>query len=96
MAGVDPKQFQSKEPSRIPGATYRFQFHREFPLTKATEVVDYLSELGITDLYSSPLLKARPGSTHGYDCVDHSKLNDEIGSIEQFATLSDSLKKKGK
>lgn len=95
MAAVDPQQFRSKEPSHIPGSTYRFQFHRDFPLTKGTEAVDYLSDLGITDLYSSPLLNARPGSTHGYDCVDHSKLNDEIGTADQFVTLSEALKKKG-
>ena len=52
----------------------------------------YLKQLGITHLYASPFLKARPGSTHGYDIVDHERLNPELGGDEGFARLSDALK----
>ncbi len=95
MATLNTKEQRAREPSHIPASTYRFQFHKDFTLAKAQELIDYLSELGVTDVYSSPLLKARPGSTHGYDCVDHNKINDEIGTLEQFNKFSSSLKEKG-
>ena len=62
-------------PLRRPSATYRLQMHGGFPFDNATDVVDYLAELGISDVYCSPYLAARPGSTHGYDVVDHTRLN---------------------
>ncbi len=70
---------------RIPVSTYRLQFNPAFTFRDAREVVAYLSELGITDCYSSPYLKARPGSTHGYDICDHQALNPELGSQEDYA-----------
>lgn len=69
---------------RIPRATYRLQFNREFTFVRATELVPYLSDLGISHCYASPYLKARPGSPHGYDIIDHNALNPEIGSPEDF------------
>ncbi len=66
-------------PLRRPGATYRLQLHKDFRLDDVTRIVDYLAELGITDCYYSPFLHARPGSTHGYDVFDHSRINPEIG-----------------
>jgi (1->4)-alpha-D-glucan 1-alpha-D-glucosylmutase len=69
---------------QIPTSTYRLQFHKDFTLKKAIEIIDYIQELGISTVYSSPLLKARPGSTHGYDCVDHNELNPEIGTNDDF------------
>ncbi len=72
---------------RIPGATYRLQFHRGFTFRDATALVPYLAELGISHLYCSPYLKARSGSTHGYDIVDHQSLNPEIGTREDFDAL---------
>ena len=58
-----------------PESTYRLQFHAEFTFRDATSIVPYLRDLGITHVYASPYLKARPGSTHGYDIVDHRQLN---------------------
>ena len=60
-------------------ATARLQFHRDFPMDRATDLVPYLAKLGISHLYASPLLTARPGSTHGYDIVDHNAINPELG-----------------
>jgi (1->4)-alpha-D-glucan 1-alpha-D-glucosylmutase len=71
-------------PPPIPRATYRLQLNRDFTLQQATEIVPYLSALGISHCYISPFLKARAGSIHGYDIVDHNSLNPEIGSIEDF------------
>jgi (1->4)-alpha-D-glucan 1-alpha-D-glucosylmutase len=69
---------------KLPRATYRLQLNRNFTFNQAKEIVPYLSALGISHCYISPCLKARPGSMHGYDIVDHSSLNPEIGSIEDF------------
>ena len=69
---------------QIPRATYRLQLNREFTFNQARAIVPYLSALGISHCYASPCLKARPGSMHGYDIVDHNSLNPEIGSPEDF------------
>ena len=58
-------------------ATYRLQFHREFTFRDATRLVPYLAALGVSHVYASPITEARPGSTHGYDIVDHNRLNPE-------------------
>jgi (1->4)-alpha-D-glucan 1-alpha-D-glucosylmutase len=68
----------------IPLATYRLQLNRDFTFRQATEIAPYLSALGISHCYISPCLKARAGSMHGYDIVDHNSLNPEIGSVEDF------------
>jgi (1->4)-alpha-D-glucan 1-alpha-D-glucosylmutase len=73
-----------KQCSPIPRATYRLQLNRDFTFAQATAIVPYLAELGISHCYVSPCLKARPGSMHGYDIVDHNSLNPEIGSPEDF------------
>lgn len=73
------------EGRRFPEATYRLQFHAGFTFRDACRVVPYLRELGVTHCYASPYLKARPGSTHGYDITDHRVLNPEIGSDEDHA-----------
>ena len=70
--------------ARLPESTYRLQLHAGFTFRDASAIVPYLRDLGITHAYASPYLKARPGSTHGYDIVDHSCLNPEIGSDEDF------------
>ena len=64
---------------RIPVATYRLQLHKDFGFTAAAEIADYLHQLGISHVYSSPYLQAAPGSTHGYDVVDHHSVNEELG-----------------
>ena len=79
-------------PRVVPLATYRIQFTKDFGFDNAAALVPYLRQLGITHLYASPFLKARPGSTHGYDIVDHDRLNPELGGDEGFARLSDALK----
>ena len=68
-------------------ATYRLQFHRHFTFRDATGLVPYLAALGISHLYASPITEARPGSTHGYDIIDHNRLNPEIGDEDDFAEL---------
>jgi (1->4)-alpha-D-glucan 1-alpha-D-glucosylmutase len=69
---------------RIPVATYRLQFNRLFTFRDAVPVVDYLATLGISDAYASSYLKAVPGSLHGYDVADPTKLNPEIGTDEEY------------
>jgi (1->4)-alpha-D-glucan 1-alpha-D-glucosylmutase len=69
---------------RIPVSTYRLQFNRGFTFRHAREIVPYLHELGITDCYASPYFQARPESLHGYDITDHNKLNEAIGSREDY------------
>ena len=60
-------------------ATARLQFHKDFTLDDALELVPYLESLGISHLYASPLLTSRPGSMHGYDIVDHHAIDPELG-----------------
>jgi (1->4)-alpha-D-glucan 1-alpha-D-glucosylmutase len=79
-------------PPAIPLATYRLQLTADFNFERATAVVPYLKALGITHLYASPFMKARHGSTHGYDVVDHTKLNPELGGETGFAKLSEALR----
>ncbi len=79
---------------RIPIATYRLQFHAGFGFRDATAILPYLRDLGITEVYASPYLKARPGSLHGYDIVAHDCLNPEVGSAaeyEEFTSLLQEL-----
>jgi len=72
---------------RIPRATYRIQFHSEFNFDAAKNIINYLANLGISDIYASPIFKARKGSTHGYDIVDPTQINPELGTPEQFEAL---------
>jgi (1->4)-alpha-D-glucan 1-alpha-D-glucosylmutase len=82
----------SRLPRRAPRATYRLQLNPDFPLDAAASIVGYLDELGISDLYASPLLTARMGSTHGYDITDHSAVSPDLGGEEALARLSDTLR----
>jgi len=77
---------------RVPVATYRLQFNRQFCFRHAQELVAYLHRLGISDLYASPIFKARRGSQHGYDITDPLHLNPELGSEADFETLVQKLK----
>ena len=81
--------------ANIPGSTYRLQFNRDFGFADATRMLDYFSELGITDLYASPILMSRRGSGHGYDVTDPTRLDPEIGSEEDFETLQNGLIERG-
>jgi (1->4)-alpha-D-glucan 1-alpha-D-glucosylmutase len=78
-----------------PLSTYRLQLRKEFGFDDAARVVPYLKSLGITHIYTSPFFTARPGSTHGYDVVDHRTLNPEFGGEAGFARLSAALKDAG-
>ena len=74
---------RTKHP-RIPTCTYRLQFNRWFTFAQAREVVAYLHELGVSDVYASPYFQASPDSLHGYDITDHNKLNPAIGSRADY------------
>ena len=78
-----------------PRATYRLQLHAGFGFDRAADEVDYLDRLGVSHLYCSPILQAAPGSTHGYDVVDHSRVNAELGGAEGHARLSAALSARG-
>ena len=75
----------------VPRATYRVQLHKDFNFEQARAAVPYLHALGISHLYTSPYLKASAGSTHGYDMVDPSQVNPEIGTPEQHEALCAAL-----
>ena len=93
-SAVEP-QAEDVTPRRqavIPRATYRLQFNSEFTFSQAAAIAPYLAELGISHCYASPYLRARPGSMHGYDIVDHAMINPEIGSPEDFENFSETLK----
>jgi (1->4)-alpha-D-glucan 1-alpha-D-glucosylmutase len=79
----------------IPLATYRLQLNKDFDFRAARKLVPYLHALGISHCYLSPYLRARPGSGHGYDIVDHTTINPEIGSDDDFVAFTDALKQHG-
>ena len=76
---------------RIPIATYRLQFNSDFTFKAAQAIVPYLKVLGVSDLYASPIFKARDGSAHGYDVVDPRKISSELGDRDAFETLVKTL-----
>ena len=77
---------------RIPVSTYRIQFSRDFRFKDAEDLIPYLHQLGITDLYSSPRFRPRRGSSHGYDVTHPRRVNPELGSEEEFEDLCAKLK----
>ena len=81
--------------ARRPLATYRVQFHRGFGFAEARDLVPYLAELGITECYCSPYLKANPGSRHGYDICDHCTLNPELGGEADYDDFCAALQAHG-
>jgi (1->4)-alpha-D-glucan 1-alpha-D-glucosylmutase len=80
---------------RIPAATYRLQFNAGLTFGDARKLVPYLDALGVSDLYASSYLGARPGSTHGYDITDHNTLNPEIGTQDDYDRFAEALKARG-
>jgi len=78
-----------------PTATYRLQFHEGFRLGDACAILPYLDALGVSHVYASPLLAARPGSPHGYDIVDHGRISEALGGIEGLRALSAALRARG-
>jgi (1->4)-alpha-D-glucan 1-alpha-D-glucosylmutase len=71
----------------VPTATYRLQIHGGFGFDAAAEHTAYLASLGVSHLYLSPVLQAVPGSTHGYDVLDHTRISEEAGGREAFGRL---------
>jgi (1->4)-alpha-D-glucan 1-alpha-D-glucosylmutase len=79
----------------IPRATYRLQLNAGFTFRDATAIVPYLAALGVSHLYCSPYFRARSGSAHGYDVVDHNSFNPEIGDHEDFERFVAALRAHG-
>ena len=79
----------------VPTSTYRLQIRAEFGFSDAAAVVDYLAALGVGHAYLSPVLQPAPGSAHGYDVVDHSRLSEEAGGEPAFRTLVERLHEAG-
>jgi (1->4)-alpha-D-glucan 1-alpha-D-glucosylmutase len=73
---------------RIPLATYRIQFNPNFTFDHCKQILSYLQQLGISDIYASPIFQARQGSMHGYDVVDPNQINQELGGEESFLELA--------
>ncbi|WP_406819289.1 malto-oligosyltrehalose synthase [Pseudomonas sp. KnCO4] len=76
-------------------ATLRLQFHSDFTLDHAVPLVPYFAQLGISHLYASPILKARAGSRHGYDVVDPTQVNPELGGEAALVRLVAALRQHG-
>ncbi|TVR67268.1 MAG: malto-oligosyltrehalose synthase [Spirochaetaceae bacterium] len=74
-----------------PRATYRIQLSADFTFRDAAAVIPYLDQLGFSHIYASPILAARAGSSHGYDIVDHNRINPEIGGEDGFTALVEAL-----
>ena len=81
---------------RIPWSTYRVQLHAGFTFEHARAIAGYLQRLGISHVYSSPYLQAAPGSMHGYNVVDHERVNLELGGEEGLLRFNARLKELGK
>ncbi len=92
---IGPGELPGLETAQIPSSTYRIQFHADMRFEQATAIVPYLHALGISHLYASPYLRARAGSTHGYDIVDHNALNPEVGDEADFDRLCRALRRHG-
>jgi (1->4)-alpha-D-glucan 1-alpha-D-glucosylmutase len=82
-------------PARAPLATYRLQFNSNFRFRDAISILDYLRELGISHVYSSPVLGSRSGSGHGYDVTDPAKIDLDEGGEEEFSALQSALEERG-
>lgn len=78
-----------------PTATYRLQLQPEFPFGAAEAAVPYLASLGVSHLHLSPVLESVPGSTHGYDVVDHARVRDELGGEEGLRSLARTAREHG-
>lgn len=78
-----------------PRATYRFQFHRDFPFARAEALLPYLDQLGISHIYASPITTAAAGSMHGYDVIDPTRINPELGGEEAFRSLAEAARIRG-
>jgi (1->4)-alpha-D-glucan 1-alpha-D-glucosylmutase len=82
-------------PNLTPRCTYRLQLSRDFPFQAAAQCADYVATLGVSHLYCSPILQAAPGSSHGYDVVDPTRINDELGGEPGFHRMVSQLRGEG-
>ena len=86
---------QNPPRARIPTATYRLQFNAGFTFEHARAIVTYLHDLGISDVYASSYVAAKKGSVHGYDVVNQTILNGEVGNEETYLALIEELRRHG-
>src|SRR6267378_5386057 len=89
------REDKAKPRSKVPLATYRLQFNRDFGFRQAAGLVSYLHELGISDAYASPLLEAGPNSSHGYDICSYERVNPNLGSGADFEVFTACLRELG-
>src|SRR5262245_39477070 len=82
-------------PKRVPTATYRLQFNRDFTFEDAREILDYLKDLGISDCYASPPFRAGEQSAHGYDICCFGEINPVIGGLDGFRQFGAAARKRG-
>ena len=80
---------------RIPVATCRLQFNPSFTFGDTQDIIPYLADLGISDIYASPIFKPKKGSVHGYDVVGPNQLNPEVGGMDAFDSLAKAIKDYG-
>ncbi len=78
-----------------PRATYRLQLRKSFGFADAAKIAGYLARLGVSHAYLSPVFKARPGSTHGYDITDHGELNPELGTEVDYEGMIAAFRREG-
>ena len=95
MSHADRESPEPPSAALIPRATYRVQLNAGFTFNDLTAIVPYLAALGISHVYCSPYFRARAGSTHGYDVIDHNSFNPEIGTREEFNRLVAQLRAHG-
>lgn len=96
--GADDVRFGAEDPrllARIPAATYRIQFNSRCTFADATALLPYLDALGVSDIYASSYLGAKPGSMHGYDITNHNALNPEIGTQDDYDRYVAALQARG-
>src|ERR1043165_9911481 len=79
----------------VPRATYRLQFGAGFGFAAAADAAPYLARLGASHVYASPYLAARPGSAHGYDIIDHGRLNPDLGEPDAFRNMVAAFRRHG-
>src|SRR3712207_6203941 len=90
---LDAALHRARSQHPLPESTYRLQFHAGFTFRDATAIVPYLHALGVTHLYASPYLRARAGSTHGYDVIDHCSLNPEVGTEADYDAWVEAMRR---
>jgi (1->4)-alpha-D-glucan 1-alpha-D-glucosylmutase len=80
--------------TRVPLSTYRLQLNKDFTFRDSCKILDYLKDLGITDIYASPILTSRRGSRHGYDVTDPTRIDPDLGTEEEFEVFQEELQKR--